>query len=108
MPPKTVFIRFVGKQIDLDSGNLKGLFTIAYDLVKEGNLDKYEESAIQESLEWFKKNLPIPDKFSKNKNNYHKNNLSTTWVKDSAVEIIRELMHLKVLIENAGVVIDVL
>lgn len=65
MPYDLMYIRFVLEQIDDRTGKYAGLFTLAYTLRDEDKLTVQEQSHVQELIDWFKANLPIPDKFSK-------------------------------------------
>jgi hypothetical protein len=96
------------EQIDERTGKFTGLFTLAYYLRDENKFNHYEEEQVQELIFWFKKHLPIPDRFSKNKNNSHKNTNGLSWFKPSSKEAINKMWELKAIIENHGFNIRVL
>ena len=58
-----MYLRFIGTQIDEDSKTEKGIFSLAYELQNSALLNKGESGNLIELLDWFKDNLPIPDKF---------------------------------------------
>ena len=103
-----MFLRFVGAEIDLRTGKHKGIFTLAHDLIETNTLSKHEEDNLKELLKWLSKNLPIPTRFSKNRNNSHKENISTSWIKDSANDIIAKIWEIKHVLETHEITIDVL
>lgn len=103
-----MYLRFVLEQIDERTGKFAGLFTLAYHLRDENKLNHYEEAQVQELIKWFKKHLPIPDRFSKNKNNSHKNTRGLSWFKPGSKEAINKMWELKLIIENHGFNIRVL
>ncbi|MDM4019642.1 hypothetical protein, partial [Roseiconus lacunae] len=58
-----MFIRFVTDQLDADTGLPKGVFGAAYLLLDDNRVPEYSRSEIRNTLDWFKANLPIPDRF---------------------------------------------
>lgn len=103
-----MYLRFVLEQIDERTGKYAGLFTLAYYLRDEGKLNSHEELQVQELIDWFKANLPIPDNFSRSKNSYHKNTHGLSWFKPQSTEAINKMWQLKSVIENHGFNIEVL
>ena len=69
---------------------------------------KHEENYLKDLLKWLSKNLPIPTKFSKNKNNSHKENISTSWFKDSANDVITKIWEVKHFLETHEITVEVL
>ncbi|MCU7935703.1 MAG: hypothetical protein KZQ99_12615 [Candidatus Thiodiazotropha sp. (ex Dulcina madagascariensis)] len=96
------------EQIDDRTGKFAGLFTLAYYLRDEKQLNHHEEEQVQELTKWFTTNLPIPDRFSKNKNNSHKNTHGLSWFKPESKEAINKMWQLKSVIENHGFNIRIL
>ncbi len=86
-----MYIRFVvGKKDDL-SGLRLGVFSAAYDLRRSGKLSHYEDEKITQSIEWFKKNLKVPDKLTTS-SRHNAPPKAIGWYKDSAKECISECM----------------
>jgi len=102
-----MFLRFIGLEIDLRTGKRKGIFTLAYDLIDSNNLLEHEEDYLRSLLIWFKQSLPVPTKFSKNRNDSHKENISTSWFKDSATEIISKIREIQLILENNEIFVEV-
>lgn len=103
-----MFIHFALEQIDDRTGKYAGLFTLAYTLRDEDELTVQEQDHVQELIDWFKANLPIPDKFSKGRNKTHKNTQGISWFKSESKESIGKMWELKAIIENHGFNISVL
>lgn len=102
-----MYLRFIGRKIDLRSGNPQGIFTIAYGLLDSDELMSYEFEIIKELLVWFSKNLRVPDRFSRKRNSSHKNEKGLSWIKSESSEAVSKLMELKALLEMRGILIDV-
>ena len=80
-----MFLRFETYRLDLDSGMPEGLFTQAYVLCDSEHLQESQKSAIDEHLSWFRKNLPIPDRFSRKRNSSHKKTHGIAPFEDASV-----------------------
>ena len=102
-----MFLRFIGSEIDEDSGTEKGVFRLAYDLRDSGLLNKNEDVRLDELLDWFKTNLPVPKKF-RSANNDSSLSLSICWFKDSAREMLDMVWQLKHILENHDILVNVL
>lgn len=98
----TSYLRFVLEEIDKRTGKHKGLFTAAYSALKGNELFEYEEKEVKEALEWLEKHLPIPDKFSKNKNASHKNTHGISWFKSEASEALQHVRRIATILEDHG------
>lgn len=102
-----MYLRFTGKEIDLRSGNPKGIISVAYDLIESNELLVYEYDMVMSVLHWFNCNLRVPNKFSRSRNSYNKNNRGLSWVKSASSGVVGKLMELKALIEMKGILIDI-
>jgi hypothetical protein len=105
-----MYIRFEIDDIDFRSGKPVGIFTVAYEMVRHQSLTTYQKNAIQELLDYFKKELPVPDKFSKSKNtNHNENTPGISWLKADAVDMVSRFWELKNIIEDLdGPIINVI
>jgi hypothetical protein len=97
-----MFLRFETYRLDLDSGMPEGLFTQAYALFDSDHLPESQRLAIDEHLSWFRKNLPIPDRFSRKRNSSHKKAHGIAWFKDTAVHPLARMRELARLVEDLG------
>jgi len=103
-----MYLRFETKELDKRSGKMKGIFTLSYQLIENNELSDIDEMKIKNILSWFSKYLPVPDKFSKKKNDAHKNHHGISWMKSDAKEAIEYFWKLKIILDNVGHNIEVL
>jgi hypothetical protein len=104
----TTYLRFVLEETDQRTGNAKGLFTAAYSALRSGELYGYEEKEIKEAMEWLERHLPVPDKFSKNRNASHKNTHGISWFKPKATETLKQIRRIVAVLEEHGTKVKVL
>ena len=83
-----------------------GIFTLAYELIRLNKLPPSEAEMIQELIDWFKLNLPIPKKFSKGKNKEHKNTHGISWLIAEEKEMVEKFWELKNILDRAGYPVD--
>lgn len=57
---------------------------------------------------WLEKELPVPSKFSRKKNDSHKNTHGISWLKPEAENAIRHFWVIKDILENNGFPVDVI
>lgn len=103
-----MYLRFITAETDYRTGRMKGIFTLTYELLREGQLSANDEAPVRELLRWFEQNLGVPTKFSKKRNVSHKNTHGLSWIKPEASEAIEKFWALKGYLEQAGYHIDVL
>lgn len=103
-----MYLRFIASEIDNSTGKERGIFSIAYDLLRSGSLIKEEEDKLRIALMNCERILPIPDKFSRKKNDSHKNHKGISWIKDNASEIIREIRIIKKVLDENNLFIEVI
>ena len=73
-----MFIRFVTDQLDDDTCRPLGVFSVAYDLLEQDTLADFQRAEIQQTINWFKSNLPIPDRFARSRRP-HREDKGTCW-----------------------------
>ncbi|MCO5113909.1 MAG: hypothetical protein M9899_07020 [Bdellovibrionaceae bacterium] len=103
-----MFLRFVVGEIDHRSGREKGIFSIAYDILRLDQAPEYELNEIKKSLFWLETHLPAAKKFSRKKNIGDKNTQGISWIKSDANEIVKRLYELKDIIERHGYQVEVI
>jgi len=96
------FIRFVVASSDPASQVRQGVFQAAADLRDEGALAEAEDDVLRETLVWFSKNLSKPERFSRKRNSYHRDQRGIAWFKDSAGEHLRRIRALVSILEEHG------
>ena len=103
-----MYLRFETEEIHINSGKPKGIFTLAYDLIEEKTLTLEEERTLTNILCWFGDNLQVPSRFSRKRNNSHKNTLGISWLKPDANDVVARFWELKSILENSGYNINVM
>lgn len=58
-----MFLRFEIEEKNKRLGTHIGIFTLAYELSRDQELEHYQRQKIQELLDYFEKELPVPNKF---------------------------------------------
>ncbi|MEQ1954532.1 hypothetical protein [Mesorhizobium sp. CN2-181] len=89
----------------------EGFFSAAYEIMDQPNLDRQTLDRLNESLLWFRQNLPVPARFnrSKSKGFYRKTaTRGLSWFKPTAKEHLAKAFALAALLEENGHVVEVL
>ncbi len=102
-----MYIRFVIRSKDKDSGRRQGLFQAFSELEQANILEEKELNEWNEIYNWFRKNLNKPRKFSTS-SKPHSKNVAISWFKDLAKEHIKKMYELRQIFENNGITVDVL
>jgi len=98
-----MFIRFVTKQIDEETSKPQGIFASAYELLENGVLEEFERKEIRRTIDWFKSNLPIPDRFVRSRKP-HREDKGVCWFKCSATECMTHIRYLVQLVSEQDVI----
>jgi hypothetical protein len=88
-----MFIRFVTSNIDPESHVRAGIFTVAYDLQREGDMPDYERDELRELLVWFDTNLNAPTRFSRSPSRWSQSK-AICWFKPTAKEHLETMRRL--------------
>jgi hypothetical protein len=97
-----MYLRFVTDEVDLRTGKAKGMFSLAYELIRESVLSYDDEGLLKQSLNWVESNIPIPTKFSRTNNEYRKNTGGLCWLKSESREAVSKHWDVKNVLEIAG------
>ena len=97
-----MYVRFVGEYVDERTGRTEGIFTISRILLDRGKLSHDDETELKALRKWFDKHLPSPTKFSRKRNDYHRNTHGISWIKDNQREVIKKLYEMKRILEHYG------
>lgn len=97
-----MYVRFVGDLVDERTGRTEGIFTISRVLLGSGDLSAEDEIELKDLRKWFDKHLPAPSKFSRKKNDYHRNTRGISWMKDNQKEVMRKLYEMKRILDRYG------
>lgn len=102
------FVRFVIPSPDPTSQVRQGVFQAAADLREEGVLSASETETLQDTFAWFSKHLPKPERFSRKRNSYHRDQRGIAWFKDTATEHIQRIREIVAILEVHGCTVSML
>jgi hypothetical protein len=102
------YLRFTGAEpgVDSDSGEPRGLFTIAYDLLRSGAFEEHEQAWFEEVVRWFDANLARPLRLARSRRVGAQKD-AVSWFKASAGEHVRRMYELVALLQHHGVATQV-
>jgi hypothetical protein len=104
-----VYLRFVAPDIDKDSGTELGVFHAFGTLRSEGKLYPYEEEQHDRVRAWFNEHLAKPARLTSSEPPfYRKQRKAISWFKDDAREHLAHIRSLVAILENHGVVVQML
>jgi hypothetical protein len=95
-----MFLRFTVSERDSNSQTWKGLFTAAYELRDSGKLSPGEVNQVQEILDWFKKNFPVPGYLG-----LSRSQRAVCWFTAKAGEPLTKMWRLVGFMEERGIVV---
>ena len=99
-----LFIRFATDRTDEDTQRPVGVFSVAYQLLREDEIAEYQQNEIRTALDWFQNNLSVPERFSKSRKP-HRESKGVCWFKAEAIECMRNVRHLIQLISEHDVIV---
>ncbi len=102
-----MFLRFIGTDIDIRTGQPTGLLTMAYDLRDSDELNTADAVQLLAHLDWIQKEIPIPTRFARRRNSFHKETHGVSWVKAESTEFVRHLYAIADILGRCGIVIDI-
>jgi len=97
-----MFFRFTVCERHPESHSCTGLFTVAYDLRDSGELASDDLAEVQEIIDWFKENLPIPACFDR-----LENPRAICWFKAAAGEPLSRIWRLVSFLKDRGIAVRV-
>ena len=105
-----MFIRFVRPNAVDGMNAREGFFCAAYELREDSNVDQYTADQLEGLLAWFRKNLAVPQKFSRSKSKaaHTGDTKGLSWFKSSAKEPLEKSFELIALLEENGFRIEIL
>jgi hypothetical protein len=99
-----MFIRYVTDRRDEDTNAPAGVFTAAYRLLEDPGAPDYLRDEIRTTLDWFKRNLPIPARFARSRRP-HRDDKGVCWFKTEASDCMHHIRYLAYLVAEQGVVV---
>ena len=103
------YLRFIVSDHHPDTGVPDGLFGAAYALRDAQDTSQSDHEVLAVQLEWFSKNLPIPDRFNRSASNghYRRNAKGIAWFRDGALEHLSRMHEIKRVLEANGLVVHI-
>jgi hypothetical protein len=104
-PKAPWFVRFVAHTKDADSGRRSGIFHAAGRLRDSSKLSEEESGRLHRIRQWFNENLEKPTRFSLSAKP-NKKAQAISWFKESAIEHIRQIRAMVLILESHGVMVE--
>jgi hypothetical protein len=102
MSKRDRFIRFATSEIDPDSQEGAGIFCAAYSLLDSHSLASEFESQLQQALQWFRRNLDVPWRFSRS-SRPHRARRAIGWFKPTAADHLATAREIVAVLECHGI-----
>ena len=102
-----MFIRFVIKQIDKDSGRRQGLFQAAKSLRESGTLGDADHKRLEAIRDWFDQHLERPAKLAVS-SRPHAKAQAISWFRDSATQHITKMREFQEILERNGMMVEMI
>jgi hypothetical protein len=102
-----VFVRFVVKQRDPNSGRRQGLFQAAGNLRDSGTLSARDAADLKNIRDWFNENLRRPTRLAVSPRP-HRKAQAISWFKDTAIQHIAKMREFQQVLERYGLDVDVI
>ena len=102
-----MFVRFVVKFLDPDSGRRQGLFQAAWKLRDSGRLNAADWRRLERIRDWFNENLEKPARLSLSARPNRKAQ-AISWFKSTAAEHIDKMRQLQRVLETHGIAVEMI
>jgi hypothetical protein len=102
-----MFVRFVTKTIDKDSGRRQGLFQAGKALRENGILSAEDLEHLERILAWFNEHLERPKRLTISKRSNRKAQ-AISWLRDTATEHIAKMREFQRVLERNGVSVEMI
>jgi hypothetical protein len=102
-----MFVRFVIKRLDRDSGRRQGLFKAAAALRDSGLLSGTDDDHLESIWDWFNKNLEKPERLALS-SRPHSKAQAISWFRDTATEHIAKMREFQEILERYGFMVEII
>ena len=102
-----MYIRFITEFKNEYNEVQTGVFQAAAFLRKNNLTYEFDKLRLNEIKDWFNSNLDKPGRFSRSRKK-HAETVSLSWFKSSAVEHLKWMYELKVVLEKYDIVVEVI
>jgi hypothetical protein len=103
----SVFIRFVVKRLDSDSGRRQGLFQAAIRLRESDDITGQDRKRLLALSNWFNQNLERPARLSLSARPHAKPQ-AISWFKDTSIQHISRMRQFQRILERYGIAVEML
>ncbi len=100
-----MFIRFVIKRLDADSGRRQGLFQAAKELKASADLTASDRKHLEALSSWFNRHLEKPTRLSLS-SRPHRKAQAISWFKGAATLHISKMRDFQTILERYGVAVE--
>jgi len=102
-----VFIRFVIKRLDADSGRRQGLFQAAKELQTSDDSKTEDNEHLEVLFHWFNRHLKKPTRLSLS-SRPHRKAQAISWFKDTATLHISKMREFQTVLKRNGIAVEIL
>jgi hypothetical protein len=102
-----MFVRFVIKELDRDSGRRQGLFQAAKALKESGVVTQADLDHLEDILNWFSWHLKKPSRLAVSRRPNAKEQ-AISWFRDSATQHIARMREYKEVLERYGLHVEMI
>jgi len=102
-----MFIRFVVRNLDRQSGRRQGLFQAAHALRKSGALNGQDHDRLENIRDWFNEHLDKPTRLAVS-SRPHSKAQAISWFKDTATEHIAKMREFQEVLERHGLAVEMI
>jgi hypothetical protein len=102
-----MFVRFVVREIDSDSGRRQGLFQAARALERSGALNAQDAKYLDAIRGWFREHLERPARLAIS-SRHHRKQQALSWFKDTAANHIAKIRELAEILERYSVPVEMI
>jgi hypothetical protein len=102
-----MFVRFVIKHIDSDSGRRQGLFQVARALRLSGWLTVLDQEHLKSIIDWFDTHLERPTRLAISSRSNGRDQ-AISWYRDSATRHIAKMRELQKVLERYGLRVEMI
>jgi hypothetical protein len=99
-----MYLRFILPRINPDSGIEDGVFDLAYEIRRQGEISEHERAELGDLLRWFVDNLSVPTRFNrtKSKGHYRRTTKGISWFTSSARLHATKMHRMAAILRNQG------
>jgi hypothetical protein len=102
-----MYVRFVIREVDRQSGRRQGLFQAMEKLEECGRLSSEDANRLETIYGWFKKHLEKPTRLAIS-SRHHGKQQALSWFKDTAADHIAKMRELQEVLDRYGMSVEMI